>query len=556
MGHLMFYLAAVAACLLWTATFIAAAARTERPWLRRLLAAIGVVVPPLAVLPWVWLTGMLAFGAGLETNWLAPTLTAFLAAVIGGAWIRRAGLSRTDLATGFVAAAWPVIGLAAMFVMAKAVAFGTLLFIDNAVAAEGRALRVEAAQLMAASMPPSAAADDDATPLYLRAFAMIEADPTLRDEASPATKPATTDIAAPQVAALLARHAASLDLLRRAADRPGCRFVRDWSRPSIAMLLPEIQQMRTAARLLSLAARREAADGEAAAAIRDIVRIHRIGMHAATEPILVCGLVGQAVDSVALDTLAAVLPTLAKKDLSLLDDLAFRDFLATPLSFQRHFLGEEAFGLSTIADLADGRGGTSALALLDAGNGAGPREFLLSEPLSLLFRCFLLPADLDSYRTFMRRYQQLAASVSTSKPYAEIRKQTEELEKPLKQRTAGIFTSLMAPALSNVLWSQRRALAGHEAAEMLVAATRVRLATGTLPESADALVPDTLPALPRDPFTADQPLLSKRTDGSWLVYSVGPDGEDDGGPPSPGADRPNGNDDVGLALTVAPASLR
>ena len=35
MGHLMFFLAAIAACLLWSAAFIAAAARTERAWLRQ-----------------------------------------------------------------------------------------------------------------------------------------------------------------------------------------------------------------------------------------------------------------------------------------------------------------------------------------------------------------------------------------------------------------------------------------------------------------------------------------------------------------------------------------
>ena len=62
MGYVMFFLAVVAACLLWSATFIAAAARTERPWLRRLLVAIAALVPPVSLLPWVVLTATLAFG--------------------------------------------------------------------------------------------------------------------------------------------------------------------------------------------------------------------------------------------------------------------------------------------------------------------------------------------------------------------------------------------------------------------------------------------------------------------------------------------------------------
>lgn len=46
-----------------------------------------------------------------------------------------------------------------------AAAAGTLLFIDNAVAAEGRMLRVEAAQLVDTALPPAPATDDDALPL-------------------------------------------------------------------------------------------------------------------------------------------------------------------------------------------------------------------------------------------------------------------------------------------------------------------------------------------------------------------------------------------------------
>jgi hypothetical protein len=63
-------------------------------------------------------------------------------------------------------------------------------------------------------------------------------------------------------------------------------------------------------------------------------------------------------------------------------------------------------------------------------------------------------------------------------------------------------------------------------------------------------VPAALAALPRDPFTADKPLIAKRSDDGWVVYSVGPDGEDDGGPAARGADAENGSDDVGLRMPV------
>ncbi len=398
MGYLMFYVAVIAACLLWSATCIAAAARTDRLWLRWLLMAIAVLVPPLALAPWVGLTALLAFGARLQVNWFAPTVSACLASIVGGLWIRAAGLLRRPGASGFEAAAWPVVGLAAMFVMAKAVAFGTLLFIDNAVVAEGRALRVEAAQLLQANLPPRPSADDDAAPLYLRAFATLEAAQDTDENTAAAndallSKPLSVDVSAAELTGFLARHADVLALVRRAADRSGCWFVRDWSRPSFDLSLPEMQQMRKVAALLVIAARHEAAAGDVATALRDVARIRRIAMHAAAEPVLVCGLVGQAIDRLALETLATVLPMVQRPDLPLFDEPAVRDSIATPLSFERHLLGEEAFGLATLADLADGRTHLSKLAAMD---GAASLESSFSEPLAVLYRCFMLPSDLTS----------------------------------------------------------------------------------------------------------------------------------------------------------------
>jgi len=550
MGHLFFYLAVVAAALLWSATFVAAAARTGRPWLHRLLVAAAVIVPPLALVPWVGLTALLAFGANIRANWFAPTLTALVSAVVGGLWILRAGLAREDARGGRVAARWPVIGLAAMVAMAQAVAFGTLLFIDNAVAAQGRMLRVEASQLMLAHLPPQPLPDDDAAPLYLRVLPALEADRTFFDGAGPAAQPLTTDIAAPEVAAGLARHAATLDLLRRAADRPGCRFVRDWSRPSLDLLLPEVQHMRRAAKLLVLAARRESADGDAAAAVRDVVRLRRVAEHAAAEPILICGLVGQAIDALALETLADVLPRLQQADRAVLDDTALRDFVETPIAFDRHFLGEEAFGLATLADLADGRSGASAGRLFESVEGAAvPSEVLVAEPVSLLFRSFLLPADVAGYRRIMGLYERCVTGNQPPRPFPAMREQCSEIEQELRGRSPGILTRMLVPALDSCLRAEAAGRARHRAAEVLVAATRARLETGAVPATLDELVSDRFPAVPRDPFTTDRPLLAKRSEGNLVVYSVGPDGEDDGGPAPAGAGQ-QGNDDVGVRLAL------
>ncbi len=59
--------------------------------------------------------------------------------------------------------------------------------------------------------------------------------------------------------------------------------------------------------------------------------------------------------------------------------------------------------------------------------------------------------------------------------------------------------------------------------------------TGTWPKTLDELVPDLLPAVPRDRFTGG-PLLYRVENDRPLIYSAGPDKKDDGGQPVPELD--------------------
>jgi hypothetical protein len=154
----------------------------------------------------------------------------------------------------------------------------------------------------------------------------------------------------------------------------------------------------------------------------------------------------------------------------------------------------------------------------------------------------------------MRPYHRLAGDLvgsgSRSLPFSEIAKQVQRVEDEIKGNREGFVGPMFAPALGATFKIQCKSQALHRCAAVLVAATRFRVATGALPESAAAFVPDQLPALPLDPFTADAPLRATFSEDGWVVYSVGPDGEDDGGPPPRGAERTQDNDDVGLRLAA------
>jgi hypothetical protein len=66
-----------------------------------------------------------------------------------------------------------------------------------------------------------------------------------------------------------------------------------------------------------------------------------------------------------------------------------------------------------------------------------------------------------------------------------------------------------------------------------VALKRYQLRDGKLPPGLEALVPEFLPALPYDPMSGKPLCYRLKPDGSFVLYSVGEDGKDDGGDPNP-----------------------
>jgi hypothetical protein len=65
-----------------------------------------------------------------------------------------------------------------------------------------------------------------------------------------------------------------------------------------------------------------------------------------------------------------------------------------------------------------------------------------------------------------------------------------------------------------------------------IALKRYQLRHGQLPRSLDALVPEFLPMAPYDYMSAKTLNYRLKPDGGYVLYSVGEDGEDDGGDPS------------------------
>lgn len=554
MSYAFFFLAVLAAGLTWAAVFVAAAARVRRGWQIRLLVAAGVLMPLVAGLPWVGITGFLALGLGgprLEPNWFPQVFTVWVSTVVGSVWLAVAGLRSRQGMPGR-AAAWPLGKLGVAFVASKLAAAGMLMALDHSVVSQARFLRIEVAQLIDNNLPPRVSDAENAAPLYIEASAKLDRDPEFAavEQLVADDEPGLLD--RPEVGAALTRHADTLALLEQAAARDVCRFTRDWTRPSFALLLPEIQAMRRSARLVALAARHDAANGDAVAALAKVEMIAAFAQHSASEPLLITMLVGLALDALADETLMHVLPAVTEADGDTLANLRLPTVRA---SMPRAFFGEEAFGLSAFADVIDGEGDAIGL-LQDAGSGQnlGPVLIGRHSPVGMLFRVFLIPSDLAGYRRFLHTYQQQAAA---GRSYAALRSTSETLDTELRESPPGILSGLVLPALNSVLEAGFRDEARHAARDILIAATRQRLATGTLPESLEAIDAHWLPLPAGDPFTGErltdrEPLFVRFDEQGLTVWSVGPNGQDDGGPraPSPDTPRDHNHDDIGLTLPL------
>jgi hypothetical protein len=108
-----------------------------------------------------------------------------------------------------------------------------------------------------------------------------------------------------------------------------------------------------------------------------------------------------------------------------------------------------------------------------------------------------------------------------------------------------LITRSLLPATTKIAESCRRKLAQMRCLKVLLALERHRRRAGAWPGKLEELAPKLLSAVPLDPFDG-KPLRYRIVADGLVVYSVGPDGSDDGGSVAPG---PHGKaKDIGFRL--------
>jgi hypothetical protein len=353
----------------------------------------------------------------------------------------------------------------------------------------------------------------------------------------------------PGVSAWLTANAKPLALVVEATNRP--RYYRPLIPPSdekgskglVGMLWPELSVCREIVAALASRAMLHAGHGRAEAAWQDLLACHRLARLLGSSATLLEALVGMAIEQIACRGDVALLGQ-AKLDAKSLESCLAQLRSLPPLTdlAEKWDLCERCWTHDSIMQL-DHRG-VGGFPFFDLEE--GDLKHGLSDDLF----------DGIDWNPVLERankgYDRLVALLRETDRATRIRKLDQFMDelRPLReqfvrgQAPAALRNAASASERGRVFGEMYCALGGpsmrkmHDAAERTTqlrenVVTAYALAwyervNGRYPNTLDALAPKYLPQVPKDLFTGGA-LVYKPTADGYLLYSVGPDGKDDGG---------------------------
>jgi hypothetical protein len=548
MGYLLLWLESLTCSMLFISVAVACIARLNGRWRRLAAATLAILLPFAYYTALTTLDAILEIHYRVQAGWFWPAVVLTLGYFAGAILLTTRGLTRAASDDRTVAADWPrgklALALAAA-VMLHAMTFSNL----DANAKQSLAtIRAEATVLAMSVAPLRLPEHDNAALVYQRAFEAFgpyvggtgELWPPIWDEAykaltshaelgidlnhihgdqsgyagdvKPPTEPAF-DFKNPALGEFLTERAGELALVRSAAAKPGCFFDRDYARPTFDMLLPEIQGLSVAGRLLAIHARWSAEQGDLKGALVDVGAMNGIARHAGAEPLLVSFLVSATIDELADTTLEAVLngrhPTF--EDLAAVKvegGVSHRRMLVRTMRM------EEAFIFNSIANL-------EAMDIRALGELTNGHSAPFISGLGAMYRVFFLNDDIAACRRAMHEYERLPTL-----SYEQYSGDASELQNKMVRSPPGIVTGLLLPSLGPSTEVAFRADAQRRLAQTAKAMHQFYARHGKFPDT--LLVPNFLTLVPRDPYN-DKPIQLKKTVNGWILYCVGPNLIDEGG---------------------------
>jgi len=315
------------------------------------------------------------------------------------------------------------------------------------------------------------------------------------------------------------RGAAAIQEARKLIDRPRGRFPIVYSKDYISTTLTGLQDARMAAQLLSYDARFRAESGDLDGAVVSCRALVNNARSIGDEPSLMAQLVRMALLAIAIGRTEATLGLgeIPAADLALLQGAL--EEAAEENLFRIAVRGERGGVDRFMESLQDG---STSMKMMRGRTVARPGQALgwwAEEQL------LYLPGVVTSNRAALLERMNQVVEIAALPP-EEQAPRFDALQASLSKDP--LLVRELLPGLEKVGMASRRTKAQLRCAAAGLAAERYRLQHGHWPAGLADLKGDLLRQVPLDPFDG-QPLRYRNDGVGVIVYSVGPDGTDDGG---------------------------
>lgn len=337
---------------------------------------------------------------------------------------------------------------------------------------------------------------------------------------------------------VLATNKASIDKVVEATAKSDWYRDREYDR-SIVVLFPEYASMKSATKLLTQRAVVSAQQGDDAAALKDLKAARKLGQYLVKDPTLLGLLVAIAIDAIVLRCAENLATEFAGDGTKLANLQSVLDSTSYPMDATDALRGEVFMSVAFMRNY-DQLGGERVMkSMLDpdfASNGDdfSAKEFvpvLSGEPKNPQARA-ILNVTLSIWNRIFKEYGSYPLKPGWSSVLDE---ETRKLE--ASPTLANRYAAVLMPVFSQAEAALKRNAYRRGVTEALLTVLKYKQGTGRLPktlEEAGVILTDDF----------GKPVVYKVSGQSFQIYSLGPNGIDDGGPTMTGSSSDKRDDGV------------
>jgi hypothetical protein len=370
----------------------------------------------------------------------------------------------------------------------------------------------------------------------------------------------------PLIAEWIESNEKPLRLVVEGTRRPKCflPFVLPKGECLFDMPLPAVQASRTAANLLAARAMLELRNGLIEQAENDLLACHRLGRLIGTTPYGIGALVGLAIDSYAWEGDIALMNCAGlSAERALAYQRKLRELAPLPRLDEVMDKSERLTYLQSMGVLARPKAlNGKRSAILETMPPFLSETTLIdwSEVLEIgndqfdyavgVLRQPSIPEQRAAWERFHRDLTAMHDAVK-HKNFNKLPLRNQLSRKAMSQEIGRIMITSLFPAARATSEAEYRVQTRMTLDQVGLALTAYDAVHGTYPKELKELVPDYIAQVPPDPFTEQALHYERRADG-FLLYSVGPNGKDDGGAV---AGEKETSDDIAIRVVLSAATI-